>query len=75
MAPLNVVPAGRQRPEPFPEFDNDTMPADASDFWYEDAVDDLVHISPQFAREVYGVDFGVDTDPVPLGSSVPNIWR
>jgi hypothetical protein len=71
MAPLKDVTAGRERPEPFPEFDNDTMPADASDLWYEDAVDDVAHISQQFAREV----FGVDMDPGPLGSSVPNIWR
>ena len=71
MAPLKDVTAGRERPEPFPDLDNDTMPADAFDLWYEDAVDDVAHISRQFAREVYGVD----TDPVPLGSSVPNIWR
>ena len=75
MAPLKDVTAGRERPEPFPDLDNDTMPADAFDLWYEDAVDDVAHISQQFAREVYGVDFEVDTDPVPLGSSVPNIWR
>lgn len=75
MAPLKDVTARRERPEPFPDLDNDTMPADAFDLRYEDAVDDVAHISQQFAREVYGVDFGVDMDPVPLGSSVPKIWR
>jgi hypothetical protein len=75
MAPLKDVTPGRARPEPFPDLDNDTMPADAFELWDEGAVDDLAHISQRFAREADGVDFGVDTDPVPPGFSVPNIWR
>jgi hypothetical protein len=71
MTPLKDVTAARDRPEPFPDLDDDTMPADAFDLWDEGAVDDLAHISQQFTRELDGVD----TDPVPLGFSVPNIWR
>jgi len=71
MTPLKDVTAERDRPEPFPDLDDDTMPADAFDLWDEGAVDDLAHISQQFARELDGVD----TDPVPPGFSVPNIWR
>ena len=71
MTSSKEVSAERDRPEPFPDLDNDTLPADAFDLWDEGAVDDLAHISQQFAREVDGVD----PDAVPPGSSVPNIWR
>jgi hypothetical protein len=75
MAPLKDVTTGRNRPEPFSDLDNDTMPAEAFDLWDEGAVDYVAHSSQQFAREVDGVDFGVDSDLVTLGCSVPNIWR
>jgi hypothetical protein len=75
MAPLKYSSAGRMRPDSPPDRDNDAVSALPFDLWYEDAVDDVARISPQLARDVYGVDFGADTDPVPLGSSVPNIWR
>jgi hypothetical protein len=61
MAPLKDLTAERELPESFPDID-DTMPADDFDLWYDDAVDDVAHISQQFAREV----FGIDSDPVPL---------
>jgi hypothetical protein len=61
MAPLLDITAERERPEPFPALD-DTMPVDDFDLWCDDDVDDVAHISQQFAR----VAFGIDTDLVPL---------
>ena len=77
MAPLEYPSAGRKRPESPPDSDNDAVPARNSDYlwYYEDAMDDVAHIGPEFARKAFGVYFEIDTDRVPLGSSVPNIWR